>query len=133
MIVGVQPGREFVAAFCVVPVEAGIGPFVGQGAMKSLHFSVGLWSVGPGAAVFDATKGVGEDVGAVAGSIVGQDFPYRNAAFCEPGVGPRPERGGGLLALVAEQFGVSKPGVPIERRVLEVVTMQGVAVFVLPA
>ena len=65
VIVGVQPGREFVAAFCVVPVEAGIGPFVGQGAMKSLHFSVGLWSVGPGAAVFDATKGVGEDVGAV--------------------------------------------------------------------
>ena len=62
MIVGVQPAGEFGAAFGVAGVKAGVGPFVGQGAVKSFHFSVGLRSIGSGTAMFDAVERVAEAV-----------------------------------------------------------------------
>jgi hypothetical protein len=40
VIVGVQPGSELLAAFGVTGVEAGVGPFVGQGAVESLYFAI---------------------------------------------------------------------------------------------
>ena len=54
VIVGVQPNGKFVAAFGVAGVETGVGPFVGQGAVKSLHFSVGLRPVRSRSAVLVA-------------------------------------------------------------------------------
>jgi hypothetical protein len=38
VVVGVEPGWESVAAFGVGAVEAGVGPFVEQGAVESLYF-----------------------------------------------------------------------------------------------
>ena len=69
VIVGVQPSGEFVAAFVVAEVEAGVGPFVGQGAVEAFDFAVGLWSVGTGSAVLDTTEGVAEGMGSVAGPL----------------------------------------------------------------
>jgi hypothetical protein len=62
MIVGVQPAGELFAAFGVAAVEPRIGPFIGQGAVKTLHFAVGLWPVGAGSSVFDVAERVGEGV-----------------------------------------------------------------------
>ena len=53
VIVGVQPPRELVTAFEVAGVEAGVGPFVGQGAVEAFDFAVGLGSVGAGSAMLD--------------------------------------------------------------------------------
>jgi hypothetical protein len=44
-----------------------------------------------------------------------------------------PKRRSGFLALIGKQFGVSEPGVSIERGVQKVVAVQGVAVLARPA
>jgi hypothetical protein len=62
VIVGVQPGSELRAAFGVTGVEAGVGPFVGQGAVESLYFAIGLGSVGSGATVYYVAEGVAKCV-----------------------------------------------------------------------
>ncbi len=48
---------EFIAAFGVAGVELDVGPFVGQGAVKSLYLAVGLRSVRPSSAVLDIAQG----------------------------------------------------------------------------
>ena len=53
VIVGVQPLGKLGAAFGVASVEPCISPFVGEGAMKSLYFAVGLRTVGPCPSMFD--------------------------------------------------------------------------------
>ena len=63
VIVGVQPAGKLAATFGVAGVEAGVGPFFGQGAVESLYFAVGLGPIGSGAAMFDVTKGVSEKRG----------------------------------------------------------------------
>ncbi len=88
VIAGVQPDRELLAAFGVAGVKPGVSPFVGQDAVKSLHLAVGLRPVRAGAPVLDAAKCVAEGMRAVAGAVVGQHFPHRDAALGEPGVGP---------------------------------------------
>ncbi len=60
VIVGVQPAGELGAAFGVAAVKPCVGPFVGQGAVESLHLSVGLWAVGACSAVLDVAKSVPE-------------------------------------------------------------------------
>jgi hypothetical protein len=55
VIVGVQPAGKLGAAFGVASVEPGVGPFVGQSAVKSLHFAVRLGSIRSGPAMFDVT------------------------------------------------------------------------------
>jgi hypothetical protein len=62
VIVGVQPDGELSAAFGVAGVEPGVGPFVGQGAVESLHLAVGLRSARAGATVFNPPKGLSKDV-----------------------------------------------------------------------
>ena len=54
--------REFVAACGVAAVEPGVGPLSGQGAVESLHFSVGLGPIGPGASVLDVAQGAAKFV-----------------------------------------------------------------------
>lgn len=49
-------------AFGVTGVEAGVGPFVGQGAVESLYFAIGLGSVGSGATVYYVAEGVAKCV-----------------------------------------------------------------------
>jgi hypothetical protein len=62
VIVGVQPVDELGAAFGVAAVEAGVGLFVRQRAVKSFYFSVGLWPIRSGASVLDTAQGIGEGV-----------------------------------------------------------------------
>lgn len=69
MIVGVEPGGECFASLGVGAVRAGVGPFVGQGAVKSLYLAVGLGPIWASAAMLDVAKGVGEGVRAVAGAV----------------------------------------------------------------
>ena len=56
VIVGVEPVGEGIAPFGVAAVEAGVSPFVGQGAVESLHFAVGLGSVRSGPLVGDVAE-----------------------------------------------------------------------------
>jgi hypothetical protein len=62
VIVGVQPDAEFVTAFGVACVEPGVGPFVGQGAVKALDLAVGLGPVGSGTAMLYVTENIAEFV-----------------------------------------------------------------------
>jgi hypothetical protein len=39
VVVGMKPGGGSVASFSVRPVGAGVGPFVGQGAMEAFDFT----------------------------------------------------------------------------------------------
>lgn len=55
VIVVVEPFAECAAAFDVGAVEAGVGPFVGEGAVKSFDVAVGLASVGSGPSMRNAT------------------------------------------------------------------------------
>ena len=97
VIVGVQPDGKLVAALGVAGVKTGVGPFVSQGAVKSLHFSVGLRPVRPRSAVLDTLERIFEGVGSVTGTVVRQYFSNDDAALGEPRVCPVPECGGGLL------------------------------------
>lgn len=74
-IVVVEPGRERLEAGCVGEVDAGVGPFVGEGAVEAFDFPVGLRAIGAGAFVGDGIvgEGGGEDAGAVARAVVGED------------------------------------------------------------
>lgn len=63
VIVVVQPGPERVGALGVAGVGAGVGPFVGQGAVKPLDFPVGLGPAGTGPLVgHRRAEGIGEGV-----------------------------------------------------------------------
>jgi hypothetical protein len=88
MVVGVEPGVKCFAAGGLGGVGAGVGPFVGEGAVEPLDFPVGLGPVGAGALVGDVQvlAGRGPDPGAVAGAVVGQDALDGDAGGGVPGV-----------------------------------------------
>ena len=50
MVVGVEPGAKGQAAVGLGGVGAGVGPFVGEGAVAALDFAVGLGPAGAGSA-----------------------------------------------------------------------------------
>src|SRR4051812_18406681 len=121
-VVMVQPVRERVAAGGVAEVDLGVGPLVEHGAVVALDLAVGLGPVGPGPLVGGAglAQRRGEDPGAVAGAVVGQDpLDALDAGVGEERSGAAPEPGRGLLALVVEQLGVGQPGVVIDGVVQE--------------
>jgi hypothetical protein len=62
MIAGVEADGELVAALAVAAVEPGVGPFVCQGAVKSLYLAVGLWPIWSGATVLDVAERIAEVV-----------------------------------------------------------------------
>jgi hypothetical protein len=49
-------------AFGVAAVELGVGPFVGQGAVESLHLAVRLWPIRSGSSMFNLAERVAECV-----------------------------------------------------------------------
>ena len=59
VVVVVQPAVKFTAALGLAHVAAGVGPAVGQGAVKPLDLAVGLRPIGPRALVPDAELGAG--------------------------------------------------------------------------
>ena len=56
VVLGVEPDRENAAPFGVGAVEAGVGPFVGEGAVD---LAIGLWPVGAGPLVDRSGTGQG--------------------------------------------------------------------------
>src|SRR5215469_7182887 len=107
MVVHVQPGVKGGAAFGFGGVGAGVGPFVGEGAVVALDFAVGLGVAGPGALVADGEQGASgcAGQGAVAGAVVAEDSFDGDAGGGVPGVGADQERGRGVLALVGQDLG----------------------------
>ena len=95
MIVGVQPDGERVAAFAVAGVEPGVGPLVGQSAVKPLHLSIGLRPVRASAPVLDMTECVAEGMRSVAGAVVGQDTFDLDPVAAEEADSATEEAGGG--------------------------------------
>src|SRR5690625_7767938 len=53
-------------------------------------------------------------MGAVAAAVVGQDPAHGDPGIVEEGVGPLPESGGGVFALVFQQFAVGQPRVVVD-------------------
>jgi hypothetical protein len=116
VIVGVEPVGVGRGAVLVAAVGLGVGPFGVDGAVEALDLAVGLGPVGPGPAMFDVVaERFGEGLGPVAGAVVGHDCGDADAGCGEEGVGPEPERRGGLLAFIAELFGVGEATVVVER------------------
>src|ERR1700722_5811057 len=132
MVVGVQPGVKGGAAFGFGGVGAGVGPFVGEGAVEPFDFAVGLGPVGAGALVGDAQvrAGSGPVAGAVAATVVGEDALDGDPGGGVPGGGAGQERGRGFLALVGEDLGIGEPGVVVQDGVQIAVAQLGVAVAV---
>ena len=96
MIVGVQPDGKFGAAFGIADVEAGVGPFVGQGAVEAFNFPVGLRTMRSDAAMLDRSECISERVAQGVGlGVVGEDRFDGDAMLGEPALRPGPERGGG--------------------------------------
>src|SRR5690625_315 len=96
-------------------IGLGVGPFLEHGALVALDFAVGLRPGGAGALVLNlGSEGVGEHVGAVAAAVVGQDPAHGDPGIVEEGVGPLPESGGGVFALVFQQFAVGQPRVVVD-------------------
>ena len=75
VVVGVEEVCQGFGAFGVAGVRPLVGPFVEQGAVEAFDLAVGLRPVGPYAFVGDAGRceGLGEQLGLVAGAVVGQD------------------------------------------------------------
>src|SRR5215469_4189353 len=119
MVVEMEPGVKGGASFGFGGVGAGVGPFVGQGAVVSLDFAVGLRPVGAGALGRDVQLGAGGGPvpGAVAGAVVADDAFDGDAECGVPGVRAGEERGGGVLALVGQDLGVGEPGMVVQRGV----------------
>src|SRR5688500_9931246 len=74
MVVVVEPAIKSAKAFGLRAVGPDVGPLVGQGAVESFDFSVGLRAVGADAGVHDAELGAqrGPGVALVARPAVGE-------------------------------------------------------------
>ena len=116
VIVVVQPAGEFGQAVGLAGVGPCVGPLGDQGPVEPLDLAVGLGRVGPGVLVRDAgvLECLVEGFGPVAGAVVGQDPLDGDALAGEPGLGPGPEPGGGVLALIAEDLDVGQAGVVVD-------------------
>jgi len=114
VIVVMHPAWELRAAVSVAEVEPGVGPFVGQGAVESFDFAVGLGPVRSRPSMFNAFDSIAKCMRSIAGSVVGQHISNDNAALGEPGVGPQPEVSSRLFAFVCQDFGVDEPRVGVD-------------------
>jgi len=95
-------------------IRSDVGPLFEQGSVEPFDLAVGLWSIWPGELVHDVAKGVVEDLGAVAPTVVGQNSFDDDAVQAGPGLGPFPERCCGFLLLVGEGFGIGHPAVAVD-------------------
>ena len=120
VIVGVDPVLVGRCAGVVGEVGVGVGPFLGEGAVETLDLPVGLGSIGTRELVGDViAERLGERSRSIAGTIVGEDPFHGDAVILEERVRPRPEPGGGVFLLIAEDLGVGEPGVVIDGMVEE--------------
>src|ERR1700733_2775068 len=115
MVVDVEPvGKSSVALAFGCP-GPDIGPLRLEGAVEAFYLAIRLRSIGLGEAVSGQLEGVGELVGPVAGTVVGEDPVHFEAVVGEEPSGPAPEFGGSGSLLVVEHFGVGQAGVVVHR------------------
>ena len=88
-VVVVEPWVELLVAFLGVLVGAGVGPLSERGLDEAFGFSIGAWGIGSGKAVLEAggLDDLSEAPVAIAGAVIGEDSPDREAEAGE--VGPR--------------------------------------------
>jgi hypothetical protein len=74
-VIKVEEGLKMSSAQRGVWVGAGVSPFAERGLDEAFGFAVGAWGVRPGELVLDAEsmESGGEAIGAVAGSVVGEE------------------------------------------------------------
>src|SRR5271154_1189549 len=119
MVVGVEEVRKCPGAVAFAPVGAEVGPLLLEGAVKSLHFAVGLRPIGPAVTVLDVSEGLVEELAAVTETVVGEHPLDDDALRFEPGLGSCPEGGGGRSLLVGQDLGVGQSAVVVEGGVKE--------------
>ncbi len=92
-----------------------VGPLGGEGAIEPFDLAVGLRPVGAGPFVDDAgTECSSEFLGAIAGSVIGQDACDGDPMVGEEGPSAGPEPGRGVLAFICEDLGIGEPGVVVD-------------------
>ena len=98
-----------------------IGPLSQGGLDEAFGLAVGLWSVGPGEAMFEAESGNGSahGVGAVAGAIVGVEALDADAEFFEEGQSGVKEGDGALGGFVGEKLSEGEAGMVVDGDVEE--------------
>lgn len=110
-----QPAFVCCGALGFAGVGLRVGPFRGQGAVEPFDLAVGLWPVGPGPFVLDVlAERRGENVGPVAGAVIGHHRGHGDPEVGEERVRSFPEPGRGLLAFVVEDLRVRHPRVVID-------------------
>jgi hypothetical protein len=94
----------------------GIGPFAQRGLDEALGLAIGLWSVGPGEAMFEAEGGDGvtQGVGAIAGAVVGVNALSFDAVLLEKGQGGMEEGDGAVGGFVGEELGEGEAGMIVD-------------------
>src|ERR1700683_3913915 len=108
MVVEVEPGGKRVGALLGVMVGPGVSPFAHGGLDEAFGFAVGARGIGTSKDVPHpaAAAQVGNKVRAIGGASVGHDARDRDPERLEVIEGAGEEGGGGLLALVGQDFGV---------------------------
>lgn len=116
VVVGVEEACQGYGAFLAGGVGPPVGPLVKEGAVEAFDLAVGLRPVGADLLVGDAGRGqgLGEQLGLVAGAVIGQDAIDGDALVREERVRPFPESDGGVLAFVGQDFAVGQAGVVVD-------------------
>lgn len=88
-VVLVDPWSEMLLALGGVLIGAGIGPFSQGGLDEAFGVAIGAWGIGSGASVLESEMlaGIGEGIGAIGRSIVGEHGFEVDAEPCVVGQG----------------------------------------------
>jgi hypothetical protein len=115
-VVMFEPRRELLIAFLRVEVMANIGPLAQGGLDEAFRLAVGARSVGTGEAVLDTELEAGgaELVGAIAGTVVGEQAADGDAVLGVEGDGGAQEGDGGFALLVGQHAGEGEAGVIVD-------------------
>lgn len=107
------------------------GPAVGEGAVETFDFSVGLRSVGAGLLRPDAefVAGIAPGVGLVGGAVVGEDPFDGDAVGGEPGDGSAQHSDRGGRGFVVVDLGIGDAGVVVDDGVHERMSHEFVVVL----
>src|SRR5712691_2935723 len=120
-VVMVQPAVQGGTARGRAGVGAAIGPLAQQRLDEALRLAVGARRVGPGAemAELGALAGRGEDVGEVAGAVVGHKAADPDAVAAKPGQGAPEKPHARDALLIGQDLDVGQPGGIIDGHVHE--------------
>jgi hypothetical protein len=115
-VVVVEPGGELLVAFFGVGVVANVSPLAQRGLNEAFGFAIGAGSVGAGEAVADAEffASGAKAMGAIAGSVVGEQASNGDAVLGVESQGGAQEGDGGVHGLVGQHAGEGEAGVIVD-------------------